>query len=193
MHFVSENAGRLLVRPSKDVFSQASGEKVAILPTIWLKYERGMCPDWAAQAAAAHFSFSKRPKPGSLGGADIPVATWCVYVDTEAWAVMNGHDDAIRELAEEKLLADPEMLRVTPPVQRPPWPNYDKLAVAGTRTAEKVAARNIETAAEIGVSLDDLIAYESATLRREGVLAAYQEALDAVVPDPVAAAFAVEA
>lgn len=178
-HFVMEDAGQILVRQSKDLFSPASGEKMGTQPSIWLEFERGFAPLWAVEQAVKRFKFDKRPRPGSIGGADIPVETWCVYVDTVAWAKQRGHSDEIREKAEALLRARSDILEVFPPVRRPPWPNYDQLVVQGARTAEKVAERNLETASDIGVSIEDLIDYESATLAREAVLAVYRTALKA--------------
>lgn len=178
-HFVMEDAGQILVRPSKELFSPASGEKMGTEPAIWLEFHRGLAPLWAVAEAVQRFKFDKRPRPGALGGADIPVETWCVYVDTESWAKAAGYPDEIREKADALLRARSDILEVVPPAKRPPWPNYDELTVQGARTAAKVAERNLETAASIGVPVSALIEYEEATHRREEVLAFYREALAA--------------
>jgi hypothetical protein len=175
MHFVSEYAGKKLVRARTERFSQASGEKIGVDGTIWLNLERGTAPDWAVDEAVKHFRFAFRPTPGSIGGADIPVNQWCVYVDTVEWQKRFNHSDEIREKAEAILGSDPDMLAVEPPVLRPPWPNYDSITIQGRRTAVEVARQNLETAREIGVSLEDLIDYEVARFNREGVVAAYEE------------------
>lgn len=193
MHFVAEDEERILVRTSKNIFSQATGEKTGVLPTIWFQSRRGVAPDWAVHEAVKFFSFDKRPRPGSDGGADIPVERWCVYVDTAEWQETFKHPDEIRERLEELLSANARWLEVTPPAQKPPWPNYDDLTVQGQRTAGKVAERNLETAALTGVSVEDLIVYEEATLKREGVLAAYRAALPEESAEPETFALAVEA
>lgn len=182
MHFVGEHAGKKLVRKETPVFSQATGEKTTTLPTIWVNLERGTAPEWAAELAQQRFSFSMRPTPGSIGGQDISVQRWAVYIDTEAWAKQHGYDDAIRLQAEAVLGGAPDLMRVEPPRLRAPWPNYDELTVAGRRSAQHVAERNLETAATIGATIGDLIAYERGTANREEIIALYEQALAAAQP-----------
>lgn len=193
MHFVAETAGKKIVRHHRELFSQSTGEKIGTQGTIWLNLERGTAPDWAVEEALRRFKFAMRPAPGSIGGADIPVEQWCVYVDTVQWQQAGNHPDEVREACELVLLSDPDMMLVEPPKARPPWPNYDELTIAGSRTAEKVAARNLETAAEIGVGIEELIAYEVATLDREPVLALYEKALEDLREPTAAEPIVVEA
>lgn len=183
MHFVSEKAGKKIIRHHKEIFSQASGEKIGTLGTIWLDLERGKAPDWAVEAAVKRFKFAFRPAPGSIGGADIPVETWCVYVDTEQWQLAGKHDDSVREMCEAVLLSDPDMMLVEPPKLKAPWPKYPELTVSGGRTAEKVAERHLQTAEDTGVPIEELISYEEATEAREGVLEAYRAALIEIDPE----------
>jgi hypothetical protein len=192
MYFVSELAGKKLVRARKELFSQASGEKIGVQGSVWLNLERGVAPDWAVEEATKKFRFAMRPTPGSIGGADVPVSQWCVYVDTVEWQERFNHSDEVREACEALLLSSPDMMRVEPPVLRPPWPNYDKLTVQGRRLASDVAKQNLETAAEIGVPVEQLIEYEVAKLNRESVVAAYEAAIFTLKEDELAS-IAVEA
>lgn len=179
MHFICEDAGSILIRAHKDLFSQATGERTGELSEIWLEFRRGGAPQWAIdQALAAGMKFDKRPRPGALGGADIPIEQWAVYVDTMAWQFEIGCTDEVREQAEALLQARFDILKVHPPKIVPPWPKYADLTVHGARTADKVAARNIETADEIGVPLEQLIDYESTVMQRDDVVAAYQVELE---------------
>lgn len=178
MQFVAEHAGRKLVRRETPVYSQATGEKIQTLPTVWIELERGSAPDWAVQQALARFTFQTRPRAGAIGGADVAVEQWCVYVDTEEWAERKGYDAAVREMADKVLSASPDMLRVEKPAPKAPWPNYDRLVAAGSRTDEKIAERNLETAGEIGVTAAELVEYERQTLNRPAVLAVYLEQVE---------------
>ncbi len=179
MHFVSDLAGKKLIRAHKDIFSPTSGEKIGIQGSIWLNLERGTAPDWAVAEAMKLFKFASRPSPGSIGGVDIPVEQWCVYVDTEQWGAQHNHSPEIIERANLILGSSSDMAAVEPPVLRPPWPSYAKMTVQGSRTADKVAERNLATALEIGVFAQELIDYEEATLNRVDVIAAYEAAIEA--------------
>ncbi len=182
MHFVAEHAGQKLIRRETQVFSQATGEKTQTLPAIWLHLERGKAPDWAASAAAERFTFATRPVAGSIGGVDVPVSQWCVYVDTVQWAQEKGYGDDLREAADAVLGGSADMLRVEPPPLRPPWPNYDELQPQGQRSAAKVAAQNLEMAAAIGVPVDELLVYERATRNQPEVVLVYEAQLAASAP-----------
>lgn len=193
MHFVSEYAGKTLVRKETPVFSQATGEKIQTLATVWITLERGTAPQWAVDAAVKHFSFATRPRAGAIGGRDVPAEEWAAYVDTEQWAQLNGYDDTVREAAEAKLSAKTDVIAVETPKLMPPWPKYDELTVQGQRTADKVAAKNLETALEIGVPVEYLIQYEGSAHARPAVLEAYERELEALQQPSGDAALLVEA
>jgi hypothetical protein len=177
MHFVGEKMTQLNIQPDKVIFSPASGEKVGQQPQVWLKLQRGGAPEWAVEQATERFRFSQRPTPGAMGGTDIPVAQWCVYIDTVEWQKQFNHSDEIRLKAENALLMNPDYIQVDEPVLRAPWPRYDELVAKGTRTDGKVAESNLLTAEQIGVPIEALIVYEEARFGRLVVLAAYHEAL----------------
>jgi len=177
MHFVSDNCLRVNLRPHKELFSQATGEKIGVEGSIHLDLSRGTAPDWAVAEALKHFKFASRPTPGSTGGVDIPVDQWCVYIDTEQWGAQHNHPRDVIGKADAYLSNSPDFLKIELPVLRPPWPNYNELTVQGARTAEKVAVRNLETALEIGITVSALISYEEATRNNADVVALYLKAL----------------
>jgi hypothetical protein len=193
MHFVREFAGKTVVRTAKKIYAPSSGELIQTLPQVWLNWHRGVAPDWAVEAGEPLFSWSTRPRPGSIGGADVPVQSWMCYVDTEEWQQTHGHPDDVRIALENYLLTDPDSKQVFPPVLAPPWPKYDELQITKTRTAEKVAESHLLTAESIGVTVEELIKYEAAKQAREEVLVAYEEALEAAPVEPELTALGVEA
>jgi hypothetical protein len=178
MHFVSDLAGMKVVRPEKTLFSPANGEKMGVQSEVMMILERGKAPQWAVDQAVKHFSFAMRPAPGSIGGADVPAESWCVYIDTDVWALQHNHDDEVKARAEELLMNDSDYLQVEPPRITPPWPNYDALTITTRRSGAQVAERNLLTAEEIGVTVEELISYEEAVHGREDVLEVYRSKVE---------------
>jgi len=177
MHFVSQHTVRVLIRSHKDKFSQSSGEKIGQDDTIWLQMMRSSAPKWAVEQASDRITFSTRPKPGELGGEDVPVERWAAYIDTDVWAEMNGFDETILAKANDRLLSTPDVVQVDPPVIKAPWPNYERdTKVTGRRTIEIAAQNALDTARDIGIPIADLIAYERSTRNDPDMILVFEAA-----------------
>ena len=137
------------------------------------QFTRGGAPDWVLQAAQERFDFRGR-------GADEPISLMVGVFDSAAAAKAHKwseeeHDAVVRELRDT---ANPYWIIVEQPKVPAPWKSYDKLTVQGQRTSEKVAAKNLELAAETGATVEDMIAYERQNRNDAKILALYEQALE---------------
>lgn len=171
--FVAEHTHTVHVRPRKDVFSPKTGEKIDTIRAITAKFSRGWCPAWAVPLAESRFNFVAKPEV-------IAIPQWIACLDTGSAQLENGWTDEERKLVEQAVSSMPgsEVMHVEPPALPAPWPNYDELTVQGRRTAEVVAAKNLATAAEIGVSVQSLIDYEKQNRNDERIVELYAQHLD---------------
>lgn len=137
------------------------------------QFTRGGAPDWVLQAAQERFDFRGR-------GDGEPISMMVGVFDSAAAAKAHKwteeeHDAVVRELRDT---SNPYWVIVEQPKVPAPWPTYDKLSVQGQRTSEKVAAKNLELAAEIGVSVADMVAYERQNRNDAKIIALYEQALE---------------
>lgn len=153
-----DTAGRVVKRAERKLVAQ---------------FQRGGAPDWVVAEAQKRFDFKGRgdgePLAMLIGVFDSALAR-----DAHKWSE-DEHDTVVRHLRDT---VNPYWFVAEQPKLPAPWPTYDKLTVQGQRTAEKVAAKNVETALEIGVSLADMIAYERQNRNDAKVIAAYEQALE---------------
>lgn len=137
------------------------------------QFVRGGASDWVLRAATERFNFTGRgdgePLSMMVGVFDSGLAK-----SQQRWTD-DEHDQVVRFLREE---TNPLWFIVEEPKLEAPWPTYDKLTVQGRRTSEQVAEKNIQTAVEIGVALEDLVAYERQNRNDAKVIAAYERALE---------------
>lgn len=134
------------------------------------QFTRGGAPDWVIDEATKRFDFRGRgdgePLAMLIGVFDSDLARRVhKWTDEE-------HDTVVRHLQTQ----NPYWFIAEQPKVEAPWATYDKLTVQGQRTPEKVAAKNLELAAETGTPVELLIAYERQNRNDERILAAYQDA-----------------
>lgn len=139
------------------------------------QFVRGGAPPWIVEQARERFDFRGRgdgePIEMMIGVFDSAMAA-----KQHRWSE-DEHDAVVREIRDT---VNPYWFIAEQPQVPAPWPTYDALTVQGRRTAEAVAAENVETAAKIGVPLGDLVAYEAQNRNDERILAAYRAALEVV-------------
>lgn len=137
------------------------------------QFQRGGAPDWVIEQASQRFDFKGRgdgePLAMLIGVFDSALAR-----DAHKWTEEE-HDAVVREIRDTQ---NPYWFVAEQPKLPAPWPTYDRVTVQGRRTSEQVAEKNIATATDIGVSLDDLIAYERQNRNDAKVIAAYEQALE---------------
>lgn len=143
------------------------------------QFVRGGAPDWVIEEATKRFKF------GGRGDGESPAMMIGVF-DSEIAARQNvwseeETDSVIRHLRDTQ---NPKWFIAEQPKVAAPWSSYDALVVQGQRTAEKVAARNVELAAETGTPVELLIAYERQNRNDQRILAAYLEAQAGTVNEP---------
>ena len=136
------------------------------------QFVRGGAPAWAVEAAKERFDFRGR-------GEGEPIEMMIGVFDSAQAArahkwTEEEHDAVVVELRDTP---NPYWFIAEQPKVPAPWPTYDKLQIQGTRTWEKVAARNLETAEETGIPVDSLIAYERQNRNDARILAAYEAAI----------------
>lgn len=145
------------------------------------QFVRGGAPDWVIAKAQQRFDFKGR-------GDGEPVSMLVGVFDSalakaqQRWTD-DEHDAVVRHL---RSVQNPYWFIAEEPRVPAPWPTYDRLTVQGRRTAEQVAEKNVETATEIGVPLESLVAYERQNRNDAKVVAAYEAAIAAAlaaIPD----------
>jgi len=134
----------------------------------------GGAPDWVVGEAEKRFDFKGRgdgePTQMMIGVFD-SAQTAAAYKWSE-----EEHDAVVRHLRDTP---NPYWFVAEQPKVPAPWPTYDNLVVQGQRTWEKVAAKNLETAADTGIPLESLVAYEKQNRNDDRILAAYDAAISA--------------
>jgi len=131
---------------------------------------------WEEAEARARLSFKGVPWKADRSGLIDPIVRVSMFDTAEI------KDTVLRGKVEKALLANPGLnvsdsfIQIHKPEIPAPWPSYDELGPKGTRTYAHVAKQNIETAAQIGVPLDQLIAYERDNRANQVVLEAYEAA-----------------
>lgn len=140
------------------------------------QFVRGGAPDWVIEEAQKRFDFKGR-------GDGEPVSMLIGVFDSalakaqQRWTD-DEHDAVVRHLRGTQ---NPYWFIAEEPRVGAPWPTYDKLTVQGRRTSEQVAEKNVETATEIGVPLESLVAYERQNRNDAKVVAAYEAAIAAAL------------
>lgn len=172
---VSDKAAlQVTCRPEADALHDTAGRMVAPKQRrLVAQFVRGGAPQWVIEKAQERFEFRGRgdgePVEMLIGVFDSELAT-----AQHRWTE-DERDTVIRHLRDTQ---NPYWFIAEEPRVEAPWPSYDKLVAQGQRTADKVAARNLELAAETGKPVELLIAYERQNRNDQRILAAYQAALE---------------
>ena len=171
---VSDKSQLQVVCRLEEPITDTTGTYVGKRKRLVAQFQRGGAPDWVVGEAEKRFDFKGRgdgePTQMMIGVFD-SAQTAAAYKWSE-----EEHDVVVRHLRDTQ---NPYWFVAEQPKVPAPWPTYDNLVVQGQRTWEKVAAKNIETASDTGISLESLVAYEKQNRNDERILAAYEQAVRA--------------
>ena len=167
---VSDKSNLQVVCRLEEPITDTHGTFVGKKKRLVAQFTRGGAPAWILEEASKRFDFKGR-------GDGEPIALMIGVFDSAEMAsrykwTEDEHDAVVRHLRDTP---NPYWFIAEEPRVDAPWPTYDRLQIAGTRTWEKVAARNLETAEETGIPVDSLIAYERQNRNDERILQAYEE------------------
>lgn len=182
MRFISPNPRYRIYVKHEQIETLASGQPRSLAPGFACQFTQG-ATDHERSIARQRLSFRGTTMQMDGTPSD-PLERVSVY-DTASI-----EDAKLRKEVEEFLLAHPdcgnsaEFIHVEELKLPAPWPSYDEIVIHGRRTAAHVAKQNLETAAQIGVGIDALIAYERENRADEEILAAYEQALGAGAEEP---------
>lgn len=169
---VSDKANLQVVCRLEEPITDTKGTFVGKRKRLVAQFTRGGAPAWILEEASKRFDFR-----GRADGE--PIAMMVGVFDSAQMAKQyrwseDEHDAVVRHLRDT---ANPYWFIAEEPRVPAPWPTYDKLQIAGTRTWEKVAARNLETAEETGIPVDSLVAYERQNRNDPRILEVYAAAV----------------
>lgn len=176
MRFISPIERYRLVAVHQKIEVLASGLPRVLQEGFTAEFNPGDTTDWERDLARKHFKF--RNIKLNQDGSEVDPINRVSSFDTASIK-----DPSLRKKVEDAMLANADFgqqegfLLAEKPKLAAPWPSYDELKPHGQLTAEKVAKRNLETAAATGTPLDQVIAYERQERNNEKVLAVYEEAL----------------
>lgn len=158
MLFMSEKQKALTVRVAKPVFNVKTGEKVGQVRRLYANLERGYMPSWAIAVAEERFAMGGKPP-------SVPTQRWISSYDSVLAQQVEGWTDEERELIEQKLLEQGDVVLVEPPKINPPYSQYDKhRKLQGARKIEQVTA-DIKAAYELaGFDINQAVRYEQQNL-----------------------------
>jgi len=159
------------IRPKKPIVNK-SGEIIDEAPRLFAQFQRGAPPDWALEETVSRLNFR------GLAEGESPTLRMGTF-DTITAQGMHGWSDDEREIVERELdkRQSEILMRLELPTLPQPWPTYDELKTHGKRTSDHVAEKNIQLARDIGVDLDDVIAYEKQNRNDERIIELYEAAL----------------
>jgi hypothetical protein len=180
MRFISPFERYRLVAVHQEIETLANGQPRILSEGYTAEFTPGDTTDYERETAREHFKFRNIVK--NMDGTFVDPVHRVSSFDTATI-----RDKDLRRRVEQFML-DPDRspdlgkaegyMLVEKPQLPAPWPAYDDLTVQGRRSAEHVAAKNLEIAAATGVQIDALIAYErQADEPRAEVIAAYEAAL----------------
>lgn len=184
MRFISPS-GNFRLTVIHDKTQSEDGFTRTVKPGYTAEFKMGLLDGYERQVARERLTFPGGVRDRqNIDGSPFDYIQLAGVFDTE-WI----EDANLRAEVEKRMLAndgcgkgDAFVLVELPKIEAP-WPSYDELVVHGQRTPEKVAAKNIETAALVGVPIEDLIAYEQQNRNHERILAVYEQEL-AKSPEP---------
>jgi hypothetical protein len=183
LRFISPISAYKVVAIHEKTEVLADGSRRTLAPGFTAHFNKFDTTDWERDIAREKFKFRNIVK--NLDGSMVdPVPR------TSSFDTATIEDPELRKRVEEALLNNPDhgkqegYLLVEKPKVKAPWASYDKLTIQGRRTAELVAQKNLEIAAETGTPIQDLIAYERSLDEPRGELIALYEAALPVEPDP---------
>jgi hypothetical protein len=183
MRFISPVERYRIICVHDDVEVLASGQPRVLSHGYTAEFVPGDTTDWERELARKHFKFRNIKR--NMDGTEVDPIGRVSSFDTAKVA-----DPTLRDKVEKALLANPDnghqegYILAERPQVAVPWPTYDENNLKGRKTADMVAAQNIETAKSIGVSLDALIAYERQNRDNAEIIALYEAAnAPEVVPE----------
>lgn len=164
MLFMSERQKAVTVRNEKPIFNVKTGEQIGKVRRVHANLERGYMPTWAIALAEERFTMGGKPPT-------VPTHRWIASYDSVLAQQMEGWTDEERELIEQKLLAQGDVVVIEPPKVDPPYAQYDKhRKTVGQRKFEQVTA-DIKAAYELaGFDLDQAVRYEQQNLNDPKVI-----------------------
>lgn len=184
MLFMSEKQKDVSVRRQKKIFSPKTGEQIDTQRRVFAEFRKGGVPSWALPLAEQVFKANGKPP-------EIPLQMWLSVYDSGEDQRTRGWTDEERQLIEEKLLAEHDIVLIELPKVAPPTPNYVKLTTRhGQRKIEQCVEKAVEIVTENGFDPTVVVAFERQENRPEST--AIIGALEALTvedePEPLIAA-----
>lgn len=180
MRFISPISAYQIVPVHEDTEVLADGTRRVKAPGYFVEFEQGAVQEWERDIAREKFTFRNMVK--NMDGSLVDPIHRVSGFDTVTIT-----DPVMRERVETAMLANADhgkpdgYIRVERPKLSPPWASYDELTAQGRRTAAHVAEKNLELAAQTGVPVETLIAYEK---NREAPRPELIELYEAALPKP---------
>lgn len=156
------------------------GQIIATSPRLFAQFQRGAPPEWAFEKAVNTLNFR-----GLAEGE--PITLRMGTFDSVIAQEQHGWSDDERLLVESELekRSQDMLIRVEQPKLEAPWATYDNYRPHGQRTPAKVAEKNIQIAADVGVPLEEVIAYEKQNENHSLLIKAYEAAArEALAAEP---------
>lgn len=172
MRFVTPYPGYKLVAIHQRVEHLADGTVKVHEPGFIVEFRTGDYTVWERDAAYERFGGQIRRGQRMEMDMVTPAATeWRVG----SYDTATIDDPDVRKKVEDALLSNQanglDYLHVPRPEVPAPWPNYPRLTAQGRRTTEMVVEQIREKIVDLGVTAEQVAAYERTHLNRPEVLA----------------------
>lgn len=159
--FISETTKTFIARPERAIYDPATGRRVNAERSLFVKFRRREAPLWAREVGVREFQMVAKPP-------HMDAAEWVSFVDTLAEQQAHGWSDDEREIVDNRLRSERQVIEVHVPVPEAPWRNYGDLT----------AKQNLDLAVKTATPVSELISYEQQTRNDPKVIAEYQSVLD---------------